>query len=163
MSPTLLLASKEALGLGCCDWRWVVLSLSLGQHRMDSPSATGEDSSCFCRGSEESSTTGPGQRYDEIAVGPGYRSKLNNRNITTTLIKMDLQEMGRKTVCHQKRHSGNWGKQTKLPQNISVSAMEHGKESQRTLMALLEITEMLGNFLNPGTRRLMSFPARCKS
>lgn len=71
VSPTLLQASKDALGLGCCDWRRVVLSLSLGQHRMDSPSAIGEDSSCFCGGSEESSTTGPGQRHDETAVGPG--------------------------------------------------------------------------------------------
>lgn len=69
---------------------------------MDSPSAIGEDSSRFCGGSEESSTTGPGQRLDETAVGPGYRSKLNNLNITITLIKMDLQEMGRETVCHQK-------------------------------------------------------------
>lgn len=41
--------------------------------------------------------------------------------------------------------------------------MDPGKESLRILMALLEITEILGSFLNSGTRRLMSFPGRYKN
>lgn len=84
MSPTLLLASKEAPGLGCCDWWWVLLSFKCSSGYIlpvklgRIPLASAEALQNPAPWARDRGTT---QRQ---FVGPGY--KLSTLNITTMLI-----------------------------------------------------------------------------